>query len=162
MTVSFESCPDVRLAEIDDVPAVMDLLCDGCAEKDNHPVDEDKIFYMVRRYFEKAGALLAVIGDVGSPVAVLLMSIEPIWSSPDYEIKELLNYVHPDHRKSDKAKQLIQFSKTASEGLSLDLTFGVLSTERTAAKIKLYERQFKSAGSYFKYTPVSAEQNAQG
>ena len=72
----------------------------------------------------------------------------------------LFRSVHPDHRKSDKAKQLMQFSKTASEGLSLDLTISVLSTDRTAAKVRLYQRQFENAGAFFLYRPASADTNA--
>ena len=160
MTVSFDGCPDVRLAVPEDIPVLMELLRAGCAEDSNHTIDEDKIFDMVRRYFEKGGAVIAVIGEIGEPVAVLLMIVDQIWYSPDYQIYQLLLYVHPDYRKSDKAKQLIQFSKTTSEGLSLDLTAGALSTEKTAAKIRLFQRQFQSTGAYFRYVPVSAESNA--
>jgi hypothetical protein len=128
----------------------------ACSEDAQHPMDEDKVFAMVRRYFDQMGALIAVIGDVGAPTAYLLMVVDPIWFSQDYQLLELSLFVHPDYRKSDRAKQLMQFSKQASEGLNLDLTIGVLSTERTEAKVRLYQRQFKTAGAYFVYRPSSA------
>jgi hypothetical protein len=84
------------------------------------------------------------------------MIVDEIWYSPDYQLLELSLFVAPDHRKSTLAKQLMAFSKAASEGLKLDLTIGVLSNDRTAAKVRLYQRQFQTAGAYFLYRPQSA------
>jgi GNAT superfamily N-acetyltransferase len=154
--MDFNNCPDVRLAVPEDLPGILELMRVACSEDAQHPMDEDKVFAMVRRYFDQMGALIAVIGDVGAPTAYLLMVVDPIWFSQDYQLLELSLFVHPDYRKSDRAKQLMQFSKQASEGLNLDLTIGVLSTERTEAKVRLYQRQFKTAGAYFVYRPSSA------
>lgn len=156
--MDFKNCPDVRLAVVQDVPVLMGLMRKACEEDAQHPMDELKVFNMIRRYFDQNGALVAVIGEPGNPVAYLLMIVDEIWYSPDHQLLELSLFVSPDHRKSNYAKQLMSFSKQASEGLSLDLTIGVLSNERTAAKIKLYQRQFKSAGAYFVYRP-SADAN---
>jgi GNAT superfamily N-acetyltransferase len=155
--MDFNNCPDVRLAVLEDVPALMDLMRTAAEEDAQHPMDEYKVFNMIRRYFDQQGALLAVIGEIGSPVAYLLMVVEPIWYSSDAQLLELSLFVHPDHRRSNFAKQLMSFSKQASEGLSLDLTIGVLSNERTAAKVRLYQRQFQTAGAYFVYRPSASE-----
>ncbi len=154
--MNFNNCPDVRLAVVEDIPAIMDLMRVACAEDAQHPMDEIKVFNMIRRYFDQQGALLAVIGEPASPVAYILMVVDEIWYSPDSQLLELSLFVHPDHRRSNYAKQLMAFSKQASEGLSLDLTIGVLSNERTAAKVRLYQRQFRTAGAYFVYHPQQA------
>lgn len=149
----FNNCKDVRLAAVEDVPELMDLMRTACGEDAQHPIDEEKVFAMIQRYLHKGGALIAVIGEVGKPVAYLLMVVDQIWYSTDYQLLELSLFVHPDHRRSDYAKQLMAFSKQASEGLDLDLTIGVLSNERTEAKVRLYQRQFKQAGAFFTYRP---------
>lgn len=149
----FDNCKDVRLATVEDVPNLMDLMRTACGEDGQHPIDEEKVFAMVQRYLHKGGALIVVIGEVGKPVAYLLMVVDQIWYSTDYQLLELSLFVHPDHRRSDYAKQLMAFSKQASEGLDLDLTIGVLSNERTEAKVRLYKRQFKQVGAFFVYHP---------
>lgn len=149
----FKDCKDVRLAVQEDIPQLMELMRTACNEDAQHPMDEEKVFGMICRYFAKGGALISVIGEVGKPVAYLLMVIDQIWYSTDSQLLELSLFVHPDHRRSDYAKQLMNFSKQASDGLDLDLTIGVLSNERTEPKVRLYKRQFKQAGAFFTYRP---------
>lgn len=155
----FKKCEDVRLAVPEDIPELMELMRTACNEDGTHPIDEEKVFAMLQRYFYKQGALVAVIGEVGQPVAYLLMVIDQIWYSTDYQLLELSLFVHSDHRRSDYAKQLMAFSKQASQGLDLDLTIGVLSNERTAAKVRLYQRQFAQAGAFFVYHPGAEASN---
>ena len=155
----FSKCPDVRLAVPEDIPVLLDLVRSYCEEEGKHPMDEDKVLHHVYRYFEKMGVLIAVIGDVGSPVAYILMEVCPLWYSQDFELLEKSHFVHPEYRKSDRAKQLMDFSKQASNGLNLELKIGVLSNDKTAAKVRLYQRQFENAGSFFMYRPSSAESN---
>lgn len=149
----FKNCENVRLAVPEDVPELMNLMRTACGEDGQHPIDEEKVYAMVRRYLDKGGALIAVIGEVGKPVAYLIMVIDQIWYSTDYQLLELSLFVHPDHRRSNYAKQLMAFSKQASHGLDLDLTIGVLSNDRTAAKVRLYQRQFNQVGAFFVYHP---------
>jgi GNAT superfamily N-acetyltransferase len=155
--ISFDDCPDIRLAEIEDIPSLMALTKLASDEDAQHPYDAEKVWHVVRRHYDKTGGLVAVAGPKSEPVrGYLIMIVDEIWYSPDYQLLELSLFVAPDHRKSTLAKQLMAFSKAASEGLKLDLTIGVLSTERTEAKVKLYKRQFKTAGAYFVYRPQSA------
>jgi len=155
--ISFDDCPDIRLAEVEDIPSLMALTQLAAEEDAQHPYDPEKVFNVVRRHYEKTGGLIAVAGPKGRPIqGYLIMIVDEIWYSPDYQLLELSLFVDPEYRKSTLAKQLMAFSKAASEGLKLDLTIGVLSNERTAAKIRLYQRQFKTTGAYFTYRPQSA------
>lgn len=158
----FSGCPDVRLAAPEDMPALLELMRVACREDAQHEMDEERVLLMLNRYYDKHGAIIAVIGEVGKPEAYLLMVLDEIWYAKPgtMQLLELSLFVHPDYRKSDRAKQLMQFSKQASEGLAIDLTIGVFSNSRTEAKIRLYQRQFKTVGAYFMYRPSSAEQNA--
>jgi GNAT superfamily N-acetyltransferase len=158
----FSGCPDVRLAVPQDLPGLLELMRVACREDAEHEMDEERVINMLRRYYEKQGAIIAVIGQEGLPEAYILMIMDDIWYAKPgtLQLLELSLFVHPDYRKSDRAKQLMQFSKQASEGLSVDLTIGVFSNKRTEAKIRLYQRQYKQVGAYFMYHPSSAEQSA--
>lgn len=153
MTTSFNECSDVRLAAPEDVDGLMDLLRLACEEDGRHPLDEAKLLNVISGYFNKMGVVIVVIGEVGKPIASLLMVVDQVWYSNDYQLLELSLFVHPEHRRSDYAKQLMAFSKQASDGLDLNLTIGVLSNERTEPKVRLYKRQFKQAGAFFTYHP---------
>jgi len=154
MTVSFEDCPDVRLAVPEDFFGTMELMKIACSENGQYPINIEKVTAMLLRYYNKQGVLLVVIGEIGKPVAYVLSAIDTIWYSDSAHLFELSLFVHPDHRKSTYAKQLMSFSKKASDGLSLDLVIGVFHNQRTDSKIKLYRRQFgDQAGAYFLYRP---------
>lgn len=157
----FSGCPDVRLAVPEDLPGLLALMRVACAEDAQHEMDEERVLNMLRRYYDKQGAIIAVIGEVGNPEAYLLMILDEIWYAKPgtLQLLELSLFVHPEYRKSDRAKQLMQFSKQASENLAVDLTIGVFSNSRTEAKIRLYQRQFKTVGAYFMYRPSTAETN---
>ena len=153
----FTDCPDVRLAVLEDLPELMRVTRLACEEDGQHSYDARKVLEMMRLHFEKRGGVIAVVGDKGGELkAYLLMVVSPVWYSQEFQLQELSLFVTPEHRRSTYAKQLMAFSKQTSEALKLDLTIGVLSTSRTAAKVRLYQRQFPTAGAYFIYTP-SAE-----
>jgi GNAT superfamily N-acetyltransferase len=154
--MELQNCPDVRLAELSDLPELMRLTRIACEEDNQHSYDPEKVINILRLHFEKRGGIVAVIGDKEKELkGYLIMTISPVWYSQDYHIQELSLFVAPDHRRSDLAKQLMQFSKQTSKILNLDLTIGVLSNERTAAKVRLYQRQFPAAGAFFVYHPES-------
>jgi GNAT superfamily N-acetyltransferase len=154
----FVSCPDVRLAVPEDLSGVMELMRRACSEDAQHEMDEDKVLAMVVRHYEKQGVMLAVIGEIGEPVAYVLSELCPLWYSNEWQLLELSLFVHPDHRRSTYAKQLIRFMKAASDGLKLDLTIGVFSHTKTEAKVRLYARNLPQVGAFFCYRP-SAESN---
>lgn len=156
--MDFTDCADVRLAVPEDLPKVLSLMEMACAEDAQHPINKEKVLSVVLRHYDKQGAMLAVIGEVGDPVAYVLSVIDPVWYSDAFQLLELSLFVHPEHRKTTHAKHLMSFMKTASEGLSLDLTIGVFHNERTEAKIRLYRRQFgPQIGAYFMFHPAAAE-----
>ena len=152
--LTFDDCPDVRLALPEDFQGIISLMKKAAAEDSQHCVNDEKVIAMVMRYYNQQGALLAVIGDIGQPVAYVLSVIDFIWYSDDAQLLELSLFVDENHRKSTYAKQLMIFAKKAAEGLSLDLTIGVFHNQRTDAKIRLYRRQFgEQIGAYFMYRP---------
>jgi GNAT superfamily N-acetyltransferase len=84
---------------------------------------------------------------------MMILLIDQVWFSDDKQILELVNFVHPEHRRSNYAKTLVEYAKHCSDATGLDLTIGVLSNVRMEAKVKLYERQLPKAGAFFVYSP---------
>lgn len=147
-------CPDVRLAVRDDAANVFNLMSLAHEEAGEHPMNPQKVIARIWAGVNHQGSLIGVIGDVGAPLrGYVLMCLVDVWYSNDLMLQEFSLFIHPEHRRSDYAKQLMQFSKKCSHELGIELMIGVLSNERVASKIRLYERQFNKAGAYFTYRP---------
>ena len=155
--MTFDACQDVRVALVDDMPEILRLTRIACSEDAQHSYNEDKVVAVLHLHFDRRGGMVGVIGEPGGELkAYLIMCVSEVWYSSDLHVQELSLFVAPEHRRSNFAKQLMAFSKRTSDLLNLDLTIGVLSTERTEAKVRLYERQFPKCGAFFIYRP-SAE-----
>jgi hypothetical protein len=125
--------------------------------------DAEKVRGHLRRSFEKRGGLFAVIGEPGKIEAGALLLIDPYYYSSDFALFELFAYVRPDFRASRHAKTLITWATKMADKLSLLLFIGILSSVRTAAKVRLYRRVLGDpSGAYFVYRPKSLMQSGNG
>jgi len=115
------------------------------------PLSEPRLNIMLDRAFDKSGAIIGVIGDVGEPVASIYLGLNQVVYSDAWTLMEEWNFVHPNFRRTDYAKSLLGYAKKASDEMKLPLLTGILSNQRTEAKIRLYERQLEKAGAYFVY-----------
>lgn len=102
--------------------------------------------------------LIGVIGAHGSLEGAIMLSFGSPWYSDEISMDEYLNFVDPAHRASNHAKTLIAYAKHMVDQIrplhpEFKLVIGVLSTERTAPKVRLYERQLTPAGAFFIYPP---------
>lgn len=150
--MEFKECPDVRLAEPNDIPEIMRLFREYFDENDIKIFSEEKILSIISLHYNKNGGVIGVIGKPEERLkSVLILAVQQNWYSEDYRLQEILLFVSKDHRKSDYAKQLMIFAKKASDLLDLELRIGVWSSERTEAKVKLYKRQFNLRGAFFSY-----------
>jgi hypothetical protein len=117
-----------------------------------------KIEAMVSRILDNGEGVIGLIRRNNEIEAIMLMQISQMWFSDEWCLEEVLNFVRPQYRRSTNAKDMIQFAKRCSDELGIPLVIGVVSNERTAAKIQLYERQLgKSCGGFFMYSkkPIS-------
>ena len=105
--------------------------------------------------------LVGIVGKPGGPVeGCVVLRIGTMWYSDANVIEEKAIFVHPDFRnaKGGRARKLCEFSKKVADELGIPLIIGVLSTIRTEAKVRMYERQFgKPAGAFFLYGAKSGE-----
>jgi GNAT superfamily N-acetyltransferase len=146
----------IRLADDDDELAILDMCRLMHREQPYHPLNIGKVAAMVRLAIhqgpERRG-ILGVIGERDHLRAAIFLLIEPIWYSDDWQILEFFNYVRPEYRRQAYAQDLISYAKKCSDQIGLDLTIGVFSNIRTAAKIRLYRRWVPQFGAFFCYAP---------
>lgn len=127
--------------------------------------EENGIFKMsegkVRRFIEIAlnpnlrtdtepVSMITVIGPPGNIEASLALCITQNWYTEDWHVEELWNFVRPDRRQSGNAKSLLEYAKQVQAQLGIPLMVGILSSDRTEAKVRLYSRQLGApSGAYF-------------
>lgn len=143
----------VRVGTPEDLRGCMDLFIQANEENGIDEMSVQKLVDIVWPSLHQEGGLVGVIGEPGAqPEGVILLRIEQLWYSNAPVIAEKLVFVHPEYRsaKGGRAKKLCEFSKKVSDEMGLPLIIGVVSTERTKGKIRLYERVFGSpVGAFF-------------
>src|SRR5882724_6262045 len=101
----------VRLATHEDREPIIGLCKLLHGENGLFPLSLSRVQNMLDRAFNREGAIIGVIGDVGEPVATIYLGINQVAYSDAFSITEEFNFVHPDHRRSDFAKQLLAYAK---------------------------------------------------
>lgn len=147
---------DVRLAVLEDRPALVELTSMLHGENGLFSLSLPKRDRLLDRYFAHEGSIIGVIGEVGKPVASIYLSLTQPDYSDEWGLHEVWAHVHPDHRKSTHAKHLIQYAQFLALEMKLPLLIGILSNQRTEAKVRLYERMFEKAGAFFVWHPEFA------
>lgn len=154
----------VRAAKPSDKSEVWRLFRACWSENGMLPISERKVDYHIDRLLDPSciaandsgpRGLIGVIGEKKLEGAIMLGFGSP-WYSDEITMDEYLNFVDPDYRSSDHAKTLISYAKYMVDQIrlthaNLKLIIGVLSTKRTAAKVRLYERQLVPCGAFFSY-----------
>jgi hypothetical protein len=158
--------PDtVRLATQADEDNIIDLLDIDLQENAAHiaTVDLGQVREIVQRGTRQQGGIVAVIDGPLFPVAVVVLISQQWAFSKAFYIHKVFDFVHPDHRRSNHAATLIQFSKWVSDewsrgfGYTVPLMSSVVSTVRSKAKTRLYRRHMSQVGAVFIYpTPKEA------
>lgn len=152
----------VRAAVTNDKPEVWRLFRLCHAENGMLPMSERKVEYHIDRLLDPSNIAAddygprGMIGVIGGEKleGVIMLGFGSPWYSDEITMDEYLNFVDPEHRASNHAKTLISYAKHMVDQIrlthaNLRLIIGVLSTKRTAAKVRLYERQLTPAGAFF-------------
>lgn len=142
----------VRKATLADMPELMEMCRDLHLENAQFSMNEAKVTDMLRRAFDGKGAVIGILGNTGMVEGAILLLINSWWYTDQFCLEEIFSYVRPQFRKSTNAKELITFGKRCSDELGIPLVIGVVSNERTRAKVGLYTRQLSEpSGAYFIY-----------
>ena len=153
---------DVRLAEPEDRDALVELTTALHAENGLFSLSLKKRDAMLDRYYNRDGAIIGVIGEIGRPVGTIYLSLSQPEYTDDFALVEGWNYVAEGHRHSTHAKDLITYAKFISTEMKLPLVIGIMSNHRTEAKVRLYERVLDRAGAFFIWNPQFAGGKAWG
>lgn len=131
------------------------------------PLSERKVAFYLDRVLNPGSitpddtgprGLIGVIGPVGALEGAIMLVLGSPWYTDEITLDDCMNFVDPAHRRSDHAKALIAYSKHLVDSVRVGypdfkMILGVVSTERTAAKIRLYAQQLAPVGAYFMYPP---------
>ena len=140
----------VRVATQADAQAIFELLLLDVAENAEivAPADEDSIRETIAQALSKPNIAGVIDGPGGKPIAVIILIAIKWWWSRAYYYQEIPLFVHPDHRKSDYGRRLVNFQKwwvdemTRGFGYRVHLLCGVLGVRRVPWKIMMYRRHF--------------------
>lgn len=145
----------IRLADEHDEFEIFKLCALMHEEQPYHPLSWDKVCPMVRMATRRERGIIGVIGERHDVKAAVFLLLDPIWYSEDWQLLEFFNYVRPDARRSNYAKDLIRYAKRCAEDLKVDLTMGIFSNVRTEAKCRLYRREMTKFGEFYCFRPAA-------
>jgi len=154
---------DVRIGGPADLQELHRLCLGAHAEIGLFPVDHAKVDWllmrMVRPYLIDPGdtGTRGVIGVLGKPERLegfALLVLSCLWYTSQPYLAELGVYVEPDYRSRGHHKALIHWMKQQSAMTGLPLMTGIMTTHRTEAKVRLYEREIPKIGAVFRYDPL--------
>jgi hypothetical protein len=150
----------VRIAKPYDAPEIWRLFLQAHHEnglftiapyKATHLMDRALHPERIQPYDTGVRAQIGVIGPLGRLEAVVFILISSFWYSDDLHLEELLVYVDPECRVSRHAQACLDWMKGLADSLQIPLLTGILSTEKTEAKIRLYDRKLPRVGAFYFY-----------
>lgn len=154
----------VRVGTLNDLDEVMELAMMATDENAFAPPSSVKLLHQIYPALMQDHGIIGIVGEPGGIIeGVVLLRVGQIWYSDTPILEEKAIFVHPHYRaaKGGRARKLMEFSKQVSDTLGLTLTIGVLSDERTAAKVKAYGRVFgPPSGAYWLYGATTGPQSA--
>lgn len=150
----------VRKAIAADIPEIWRLFLMGHRENGIFPLSPQKVDYFLNRAIYPDQVLsndtgprgqIAVIGSPGKLEAIVFVILGSYWYSEEIHLEELIVYVDPEFRVSRHAKACIQWMKDTADDLGIKLITGIMSTDRTQSKIKLYDMYLPRIGAFYCY-----------
>jgi hypothetical protein len=152
----------VRFALPSDEDEIFALLAMAHAEIGIFKVNRDKVRAVVRSATARQNGIIGVIEKDSRIVGTVGLSMgDAYWYTTDQMLFEIWNFVHPEFRRSNFAKVLIDFTKKCSDwfcahGTHVPLFSGVVSNKQTEQKCILYRRRgLKPVGQFYIYNDPS-------
>lgn len=155
----------VRIGHPTDESEIYEMACRLHAENGLFSICEEKVRAFFQKMLHQKDGIIGVIGEQGKIEAALCLQIGCDWYSDVLYLQEIFNYCKPEYRNSNNAKLLIEFAKACSLATQMPLMIGILSNQRTEAKIRLYQRRLgKSSGAFWLHgaTTGSEENHVRG
>ena len=149
----------VRVGTPEDIHRMMDIALMATSENGFASPNKMKLLQEIWAALNLRHGVVGIIGDPGEMIeGTVLLRIGQVWYSDEPILEEKAIFIHPDYRsaKGGRAARLCEFSKKASDELGIPLTIGVMSNERTAAKVRMYTRIMgPPSGAYWLYNTIT-------
>lgn len=159
----------VRAATSSDKAEIWRLLRLHHAENAIFPLSERKVEFYVDRalYPERIAAddtgprgIVGTIGNAGALEGMVMLVLGSPWYTESIGMDDCVNFVDPAHRQSNHATALLAYSKHLVDQVRVNhpdfrMLMGIVSNERTAAKVRLYSRQLELVGAFFTYPALA-------
>ncbi len=142
----------VRTGQPQDMPAVMAMAYEVAKENGIVQMDEQKVVQEFWPALNLDEGIVGIIGGRDAAEGFILLRVARQWYSSDPTLEERVAFVREAYRSKNagNARKLCEFAKRTAETLRLPLTIGILSNQRTEAKVKLYRRVFgEPAGAFW-------------
>jgi hypothetical protein len=144
---------NVRVGVPDDIHNCMDLAIKMANENAFVDVSPEKVLKEIWSALNLDNGIVGVIENSSNVIeGMILLRIGKIWYSNADVLEEKFVFIDYEFRKAKggRASRLCEFAKKAADSMGLPLLIGVVSNQRTEAKVRLYSRQFgKPAGAIF-------------
>jgi hypothetical protein len=151
----------VRVATPSDEDQIFALLMMLHAENGIFGVNPTKVRHGIQWATQRRGGIIFCIDEGSRIVATLGLLVTSDWYSDDEYLLERWNYVHPEYRKSNYARKLLEQSKWTSDFFTrgalrkgrppMPFQCGINSFERTEGKVRMYARHMPCIGAFFMY-----------
>jgi len=140
----------VRIATAKDELQLMDLCRALHADNGLFEMDDELTKGMLYRAFDRKGGIIGVIDGTNEIAAAIYMMLSNFWYSKQTHLEELFSFVKPPYRKSNYAKELLEFAKSCQRELGVPLVIGIITNRRQEAKVTLYRKKLGTpAGAFF-------------
>lgn len=150
----------IRIAQHGDEKALYDFIAAGHNESAIYPMSTYKVNHFIDAAINRTHPIIiGVIDSQTKPeiAASICIVYEQLWYTDEWFLSELWNNVRPEYRRSNYAKDLLQFGKWVSDSTDRPLNIGIITTERMEAKMRLYRRQnLQQTGAYYIYNIAMA------
>ena len=144
--------PHVRLAVPADEGEVMEMCRALHDENGLFTLSENKVKAIIRKFYDRKGTIIGVIGGTGKIEASTCIDISDSYYSEDNHLVELWNHVGKNYRNSRNAEALIRFGMECQKKIGIPLFTGIITNNRVAGKVRLYRQLLGyPAGAFFVY-----------
>ena len=142
--------PDnVRFAVPSDAQQIYDMLKDLYTENTIFPMSPHKVKEQIVQGCLQNNGVIGVIEENGVLAGSVGIFANQYWYTEAWNLEEYWNFVQPDFRRKPYGRDLVDFAKWFNENAGFILSMGIMSTHRTEAKCRLYDRKLTRIGAYF-------------
>lgn len=146
----------VRLAVATDEAALFALAMMQHKEMGIFSYNQQKVIDCIKLCTARQGGIIYVIEEGNHVVASLCLVFSSEWYSDDIFLSERWNFVHPNYRRSNYGRLLLEQAKWTCErfkaiGQNIPVVIGIATLDRTESKVRLYARHLPCVGAVFMY-----------